>query len=338
MDNEISCYNSTDFLVNIINSNKLMITIASNNYAQLMIGQYSENFKYLEETFNIEIEHTGNHIYIFGDTKNIYKALSVLKQLYFLISSGSLPSLNDIKGLIAVENTQIKKNKSNLNLSIIETQKKRLIARSERQSQYINALKNHDLVFGVGPAGTGKTYLAVAHAAMLLEQGKIERIILSRPAVEAGEKLGFLPGDMKEKIDPYLRPLYDSLYDMLPHEKIEKYLEAGIIEIAPLAFMRGRTLRHAAIILDEAQNTSSTQMKMFLTRLGEGSRMIVTGDPSQIDLPNTLQSGLLEALKVLDKISNIKIIHFTDEDVIRHSLVGQIIKAYNNFFTNNNKD
>jgi phosphate starvation-inducible PhoH-like protein len=185
-----------------------------------------------------------------------------------------------------------------------------------------------ELVFGTGPAGTGKTYLAVAYAAALLERGAVDRIILSRPAVEAGERLGFLPGDMKEKVDPYLRPLYDALYDMIPGEKVERALEQGIIEIAPLAFMRGRTLSNAAVILDEAQNTTSMQMKMFLTRLGEGSKMFVTGDPSQIDLPYGQVSGLVEALKVLENVKKIIKVEFTSSDVVRHPLVSKIVDAY----------
>lgn len=189
-------------------------------------------------------------------------------------------------------------------------------------------MKSTELVFGIGPAGTGKTYLAVAHAAMLLERGIIERIILSRPAVEAGEHLGFLPGDLKEKVDPYLRPLYDALYDMIPIEKVERILASGVIEIAPLAFMRGRTLAHAAIILDEAQNTTSMQMKMFLTRLGEGARMIVTGDISQIDLPKGQKSGLIEAIRILSNVENITIIRFDEKDVVRHPLVAAIVRAY----------
>lgn len=190
------------------------------------------------------------------------------------------------------------------------------------------AMENREMVFGVGPAGTGKTYLAVAHAAMLLERGAVERIILSRPAVEAGERLGFLPGDMKEKVDPYLRPLYDALYDMMPGDKVERAISAGVIEIAPLAFMRGRTLAHSAVILDEAQNTTPMQMKMFLTRLGEDARMFITGDPSQIDLPHGTRSGLMEALQVLKDVEDIARVDFTDSDVVRHPLVAEIVAAY----------
>ncbi|RVM02015.1 PhoH family protein, partial [Sinorhizobium meliloti] len=196
------------------------------------------------------------------------------------------------------------------------------------QDSYIRAMERAELVFGVGPAGTGKTYLAVAHAAQLLERGAVDRIILSRPAVEAGERLGFLPGDMKEKVDPYLRPLYDALYDMMPGDKVERAITAGVIEIAPLAFMRGRTLANAAVILDEAQNTTSMQMKMFLTRLGENGRMIVTGDPSQVDLPRGVKSGLVEALQILKGVEGVSVIRFKDADVVRHPLVARIVRAY----------
>jgi phosphate starvation-inducible PhoH-like protein len=201
-------------------------------------------------------------------------------------------------------------------------------ARTAAQDSYIRALKRHELVFGIGPAGTGKTWLAVAHAAQLFERKEVDKIILSRPAVEAGERLGFLPGDLREKVDPYLRPIYDALYDLMDARIVERALQTGEIEIAPLAFMRGRTLTNAAIILDEAQNTTSMQMKMFLTRLGENSRMIVTGDPSQIDLPNGQTSGLAEATRLLGGVEGIAQVHFKAEDVIRHELVARIVSAY----------
>ena len=210
----------------------------------------------------------------------------------------------------------------------IATRRRVIKARTPAQSQYIRALEKIDLVFGIGPAGTGKTYLAVAYAAHCLERGVVERIILSRPAVEAGERLGFLPGDLKEKVDPYLRPLYDALYDVLPPEKVERDMAAGIIEIAPLAFMRGRTLTNAAVILDEAQNTTTMQMKMFLTRLGEGSKMFVNGDPSQIDLPPGVKSGLMEAVDVLDGVPGIEAIRFVNSDIVRRDLVQKIVEAY----------
>ncbi|MEP3326191.1 MAG: PhoH family protein, partial [Nitratireductor sp.] len=218
--------------------------------------------------------------------------------------------------------------KGKMSLAQISTRKKTIIARTPTQDAYMRAMERSELVFGVGPAGTGKTYLAVAHAAHLLERGSVERIILSRPAVEAGERLGFLPGDMKEKVDPYLRPLYDALYDMMPGDRVERALTAGAIEVAPLAFMRGRTLANAAVILDEAQNTTQMQMKMFLTRLGENSRMIITGDPSQVDLPRGVTSGLVEALSILDGVDGVVTCRFRGVDVVRHPLVQRIVEAY----------
>ena len=210
----------------------------------------------------------------------------------------------------------------------IATRKATVVARTPAQDAYMRAMERAELVFGIGPAGTGKTYLAVAHAASMLERGDVNRIILSRPAVEAGERLGFLPGDMKDKVDPYLRPLYDALYDMMRPEHVERCLTSGIIEVAPLAFMRGRTLASAVVILDEAQNTTSMQMKMFLTRLGENSRMIVTGDPTQVDLPRGERSGLIEAVALLDGVESIHVSRFSDGDVVRHALVGRIVRAY----------
>ena len=210
----------------------------------------------------------------------------------------------------------------------INLRKRPVRARTAAQDSYIRALKRHEMVFGIGPAGTGKTWLAVAHAAQLFERKEVDRIILSRPAVEAGERLGFLPGDLREKVDPYLRPIYDALYDLMDLRIVERALQAGEIEIAPLAFMRGRTLTNAVIILDEAQNTTSMQMKMFLTRLGENSRMIITGDPSQVDLPNGQPSGLAEAARLLDGVEGISQVKFTAEDVIRHELVARIVAAY----------
>lgn len=210
----------------------------------------------------------------------------------------------------------------------INLRKRPVRARTTAQDSYIRALKRHELVFGIGPAGTGKTWLAVAQACQLFERKEVDRIILSRPAVEAGERLGFLPGDMREKVDPYLRPIYDALYDLMDSRIVERGLQSGEIEIAPLAFMRGRTLTNAAIILDEAQNTTSMQMKMFLTRLGENSRMIITGDPSQVDLPNGQPSGLAEAAKLLDGVEGITQVKFTAQDVIRHELVARIVAAY----------
>ena len=272
---------------------------------------------------------------ITGDEVTTDQARRTLDFLYDRLQGGSNVEPSDVEGAIRMAvaaDDQLSlptlENKGRLSLAQISTRKKTIAARSPMQDTYIRAMDRAELVFGVGPAGTGKTYLAVAHAAQLLERGQVERIVLSRPAVEAGERLGFLPGDMKEKVDPYLRPLYDALYDMIPGDKVERAIAAGVIEIAPLAFMRGRTLSNAAVILDEAQNTTSIQMKMFLTRLGENARMIVTGDPSQIDLPRGVKSGLVEALHVLNGVEGVVACRFRERDVVRHALVARIVAAY----------
>jgi phosphate starvation-inducible PhoH-like protein len=252
-------------------------------------------------------------------------ARDVLVKLYARIRAGEDIGPGEIDGLLRHTMSETRPADGLLQ---IRTRRRVVTARSPNQSAYIQALDRVDLVFGLGPAGTGKTYLAVAYAAQCLERGSVERIVLSRPAVEAGERLGFLPGDMRDKVDPYLRPLYDALYDVLPAAKVERDLVTGTIEIAPLAFMRGRTLAHAFVILDEAQNTTSMQMKMFLTRLGEGSKMVVTGDPSQIDLPTGQKSGLQEAVKLLRGVTGIEAVHFTSKDVVRRDLVARIVEAY----------
>jgi phosphate starvation-inducible PhoH-like protein len=251
----------------------------------------------------------------------------VLEQLYRRIAAGEEIGPGDFDGLIR-HARQSQAEPDDTGQAQIATRRRVVKARTPTQSTYIRALEKSDLVLGVGPAGTGKTYLAVAFAARCLERGVVERIILSRPAVEAGERLGFLPGDMREKVDPYLRPLYDALYDVLPPDKVERDIESGVIEIAPLAFMRGRTLANAFVILDEAQNTSTMQMKMFLTRLGENSKMVVTGDPSQIDLPPGQRSGLEEAVGLLTGIGGIEIVRFFNADIVRRDLVARIVEAY----------
>ncbi len=314
----------------------VVLVFEDNRQANVVFGQFDENLARIEQKLGLDIRAQGNEVSISGNKQDIEVARQALDQLYELAKTGLQPGLPDVDGAIALAATSddradrksIDKVLSNVTPAHISTRKKTIYARTPTQDAYMRALQRAELVFGVGPAGTGKTYLAVAHAAMLLERGLVERIILSRPAVEAGERLGFLPGDMKEKVDPYLRPLYDALYDMMPAEKIERAMAADIIEIAPLAFMRGRTLAHSAVILDEAQNTTSMQMKMFLTRLGEGSRMIVTGDPSQIDLPFGQKSGLTEAMRILGSIDNIVTVHFSQKDVVRHPLVTAIVTAY----------
>jgi phosphate starvation-inducible PhoH-like protein len=313
----------------------IVLTYDNNQLASQLYGQFDENLARIEQKLGVDVRSRGNQLSIKGEPSSIEHARRTLDYLYDLLAKGHPVSRSDVDGAIRMalaSGDQLAlptmEDKRKLGTAQIVTRKRTVHARSPNQDAYIRALERFELVFGVGPAGTGKTYLAVAHAAMLLERGQVERIILSRPAVEAGERLGFLPGDMKEKVDPYLRPLYDALYDMMPGEKVERAITAGVIEIAPLAFMRGRTLAHAAVILDEAQNTTTMQMKMFLTRLGEGSRMMVTGDTTQVDLPPGQKSGLIEALQILDGIETIAKIRFTEKDVVRHPLVAEIVGAY----------
>lgn len=322
-------------------TDQIALTFENNKLATQLFGQYDEHLALLENLLEVEAVARGNDVSISGDTAAVNRARIALEFLYERLEHGESVETGDVSGAIrmAIEQDQLtlptlsqdtkdKKKTGKLKPAQIGTRKKLVQARTKTQDAYIRAMDKCELVFGVGPAGTGKTYLAVAYAASLLERGAVDRIILSRPAVEAGERLGFLPGDMKEKVDPYLRPLYDALYDMMPGEQVERALTAGIIEIAPLAFMRGRTLANAAVILDEAQNTTSMQMKMFLTRLGENSKMIVTGDPSQVDLPKGEISGLIEAVKILPDIDGIATAKFTAKDVVRHRLVAEIVDAY----------
>ncbi|MFM2422337.1 MAG: hypothetical protein RL291_867 [Pseudomonadota bacterium] len=290
-----------------------------------VLGEHDQNLALIEQRLGITANVHGNIVTLTGPEAACSTARQVLESLYRRAVKGEVFSQGDVDGLIRHKASGPAAPEG---MAQIKTRKRTVTARTQTQSSYIRALEKFDLVFGIGPAGTGKTYLAVAYAASLLEKNAVERIILSRPAVEAGERLGFLPGDMKEKVDPYLRPLYDALYDVLPAEKVEKDIASGVIEIAPLAFMRGRTLANAAVILDEAQNTTSMQMKMFLTRLGEGSKMIVTGDPSQIDLPHGMASGLEEAAGILSGVSGIAAIRFLSQDVVRRDLVQKIVEAY----------
>jgi phosphate starvation-inducible PhoH-like protein len=316
-------------------ANHFVLTFENNRFASELFGQFDQNLKLLEERLRIEARPRGNSVAISGDVVATNQARRALDYLYGRLQSGASIDTSDVEGAIrmavaADDQLQLPtmERKAKLTMAQISTRKKTIAARTPMQDSYIRAMERAELVFGVGPAGTGKTYLAVAHAAQLLERGAVDRIILSRPAVEAGERLGFLPGDMKEKVDPYLRPLYDALYDMMPGDKVERAITAGVIEIAPLAFMRGRTLANAAVILDEAQNTTSMQMKMFLTRLGENGRMIITGDPSQVDLPRGVKSGLVEALQILKGVEGVSVIRFKDADVVRHPLVARIVRAY----------
>ena len=313
----------------------IVLTFDNNKHASALYGQFVDNLARIEQKLSVDIRSKGNQLSIRGEATAAEQARRALDYLYDLLQKGTDLSQSDVDGAIRMAvaaDDQLTlptlERKGKMAAAQFSTRKKTIHARSVNQDAYMRALERSELVFGIGPAGTGKTYLAVAYAAMLLERGMVERIILSRPAVEAGERLGFLPGDMKEKVDPYLRPLYDALHDMMPVDKVERAIAADVIEIAPLAFMRGRTLHNAAIILDEAQNTTPMQMKMFLTRMGEGGRMIVTGDPSQIDLPPNTKSGLVEALRVLADVPGIVTVRFNETDVVRHPLVAEIVAAY----------
>ncbi|MEO2069700.1 MAG: PhoH family protein [Desulfurobacteriaceae bacterium] len=293
-----------------------------------IVGYREENLKKLGEILNLKLGSRGNEIMISGKGEDEEKAKKFFKDLEDLIKSGHKITKADIDMYM----TQLKTGKSEIKESaeeIVTTYRgKKIVAKTLTQKRYIKAIRENDIVFGVGPAGTGKTYLAVAAAVSYFKKGKINRLILTRPAVEAGEKLGFLPGTLQEKIDPYLKPLYDALFEMIEPEKVNSFLERNIFEIAPLAYMRGRTLNDAFIILDEAQNTTREQMKMFLTRLGFGSKVVITGDITQIDLPSKKRSGLVEALKILRGIKGIEVVEFSRDDVVRHRLVQEIIKAY----------
>ena len=304
---------------------RLVVPFEDNRHLNRLLGEYDGHLALLEERLGIEAHVHGNVVTLTGPVEACEIAREVLEKLYARVRQGEDIGAGDIDGLLRHARSEAPAKDG---LAQIRTRRKVITARSPTQTTYIQALDNVDLVFGLGPAGTGKTYLAVAYAAQCLERGQVERIILSRPAVEAGERLGFLPGDMREKVDPYLRPLYDALNDVLPPAKVERDLATGVIEVAPLAFMRGRTLAHSFIILDEAQNTSAMQMKMFLTRIGEGSKMVITGDPSQIDLPAGQKSGLEDAVKLLDGIKGIEAVRFNSGDVVRRDLVARIVEAY----------
>ena len=310
-------------------NNSISVIFQSNDLLMGVVGEFNSNLQELEKLTNTNLYFRGNSIIIKsnGEKNEIIKnAIQFLAEQF--INNGSIEK-KDILSSINKFMIEEKNNKSNQNIEyIIKTPKKSVIPRSERQKNYVRALKESDVVISTGPAGTGKTFLAVAVALTMLLEKKIERIILSRPAVEAGERLGFLPGDMRDKVDPYLRPLYDSLYDLLDYEKIQKKIEIGDIEIAPLAFMRGRTLKNSFAILDEAQNATDTQIKMFLTRIGENSKIVINGDPSQIDLPNKNLSGLNKSKKLLGHLKEISVVDFDHLDVVRHPLVSKIVKAY----------
>ena len=312
---------------------QIVLTFDDNRLASALFGQYGQNLALIERRLGVVATSRGNHVTLEGTREACEQARRVLESLYERLKRGDELVQGDVDGTIRLALSQgslfdFDPAAARENFEEINLRKRRVRARTPAQDAYVRALKRHALVFSTGPAGTGKTWLAVAHAVQLFERKEVDRIVLSRPAVEAGERLGFLPGDMREKVDPYLRPIYDALYDLMDARIVERALQTTEIEIAPLAFMRGRTLSNAAIILDEAQNTTAMQMKMLLTRLGENSRMVVTGDPSQVDLPPGQTSGLAEAVRLLEGVEGIAHVTFTAADVIRHELVARIVEAY----------
>ena len=329
---KINKQNKNNKEVSIIygDDNSINVNIFNNKILMEIVGSFDNNLKELEKISGSKIYFRGNSIAIKGDKD---KNENVKNAIEYLIDRFKTDKQIDRNDIIASLNTDMVKDMKNQSTvqpleEVIKTPKRSVIPRSKKQKEYVRSLKTNQITISLGPAGTGKTYLAVAVALTMLLEKKVERIILSRPAVEAGERLGFLPGDMKDKIDPYLRPLYDSLYDLLDYDRIQRKIESGAIEIAPLAFMRGRTLKNSFAILDEAQNATETQIKMFLTRIGENSKLVVNGDPSQIDLPNKNQSGLIKTQTILKNIKEISVINFDHQDVMRHPLVTKIVEAY----------
>ena len=300
-----------------------------NDILALLSGEHNHYLAHIEKSLDVTLDSFGNSIKIAGSAKSTKAARRVIEDLYKKIHAGAVADFD--KSMVddalrwAINGHQ---DAPAAGAATIDTWKKTVVAKTKGQQDYLGLLRSNEVVFGLGPAGTGKTYMAVARAVEALKKREVERIILSRPAVEAGERLGFLPGDMKEKVDPYLRPLYDALYNMMPADKVDRMLVSGEIEIAPLAFMRGRTLSNAHVIIDEAQNTTPVQMKMVLTRLGRDSHMVITGDLSQIDLPDGQPSGLAEAARILNNIHGVGIIHLSGEDVVRHPVVARILQAY----------
>ena len=315
--------------IKIIDSETVNISINNNEMLMAVVGQFDQNLKNLSKFTNTNVYFRGNSITCKGDKEKLSIFCDAIK---FLINKYLITNIIEKEDIVLSVKKNLEVEQSNVKSfkQLIKTPRKSVIARSEKQSEYIRVLKENDIIMSLGPAGTGKSFLAVSVAVTLLMEKKIDRVILSRPAVEAGEKLGFLPGDMKEKVDPYLRPLYDALYELFGADKIDKKIETGEIEIAPLAFMRGRTLKNCFAILDEAQNATDTQIKMFLTRIGENSKLVVNGDPSQVDLINKAHSGLVKSKNILKDLKEIKIIEFDHNDVVRHPLVSKIIRAYQN--------
>ncbi len=311
----------------------IVVQVDDNSLLALLFGEFDQNLARIEQDLGVTLSSRGNRVAISGPESAAAIARDALNALYRRLKRGMTVDAAEVEAAIRLAASAAAEQAGGFDSRgdgelVIRTPKRHITARTVGQKAYMSALAEDNMVFGLGPAGTGKTYLAVATAVSMLISGQVDRIILSRPAVEAGEKLGFLPGDLREKIDPYLRPLYDALYDMLPADQVMNRLNSGAIEIAPLAFMRGRTLSHAYVILDEAQNSTRMQMKMFLTRLGANSRMAVTGDPSQVDLPRGEKSGLVHAVGMLENIDGVSLVRFSDADVVRHSLVTRIVQAY----------
>ena len=311
---------------------RIEVAFDDNRLVPLLYGQHDCHLARIEHLLGVTLATRGNHVTIRGSDDQTKAARRVLMSLWERLDHGQAIAAAEVDAAVRLAGNASTDDPDLARYgrpdSGIRTRRRLIASRTPTQGAYIDALSSHTLIFGLGPAGTGKTYLAVAQAVAMLDSGQVDRIILSRPAVEAGERLGFLPGDLRDKIDPYLRPLYDALYDMMPGEQVHRHIDTGTIEIAPLAFMRGRTLANAFIILDEAQNTTPMQMRMFLTRIGENGRMAVTGDPSQTDLPRGERSGLSEAVGILAGVDDVAFVHFTDRDVVRHGLVTRIVQAY----------
>ena len=311
-----------------ISSHQKQLEFEDNQFLSSLFGYHDKNLKVLENKFKVKLYTRGNLLSIKGNRDPVEKAYFIIQGLYQKLKNNDISAEEIENNIDLAKPTYIKEQIEQDQKFQINTKLKTIYPKTKNQELFLKEMRSKDVVFAVGPAGTGKTYLAVAYAVSLCVEGKINRLILSRPAVEAGERLGFLPGDMKEKIDPYLRPLYDALYEMMPGEEIDRKMVNNLIEIAPLAFMRGRTLNKSFIILDEAQNTLSTQMKMFLTRLGQNSKMVITGDLSQKDLPDNAKSGMQDAMEKLEKVKDIGFVHLNSSDVCRHTLVEKIINAY----------
>jgi phosphate starvation-inducible protein PhoH and related proteins len=314
-------------------TDSIRVQFDDNKRLPMLYGEYDRHLARIEQQLGISLSSRGNQITVSGPTDAVAVARATLNALYDRLGRGLSVDSAEVDAALRFATTAVAEGDTRAEsqfggAAAIQTPRRHVSARTPGQKDYINALRKNELVFGIGPAGTGKTYLAVATAVSMFVSGQVDRIILSRPAVEAGERLGFLPGDMRDKIDPYLRPLYDALYDMLPPEQVVNRLGSGEIEVAPLAFMRGRTLSNAFVILDEAQNTTHVQMKMFLTRIGENSRMVITGDLSQIDLPSGIDSGLRNAVNIISDVDGVAVVNLTSRDVVRHPLVTEIVEAY----------